>query len=221
MERLFRNRALLVEQERINTDLMSLVSRMSWRGAPDLSAFPNLVSVNNQIVVVIDEVWGRSTTLGGEYTSTVFTTLAGDIRSTRMRGGSFRTVMPDKLVSSWQGRFFTPRVNVHTHLEPSPPSLGDLVYLLRKRGVYGVIGYLPAIVVVNEKAIWAALRSAKTPPISEEAFWRIDMGIDHRVTNNALWQNEELYQFAAEYQIALYQGTNRDSRSLVRVPRFN
>lgn len=75
------------------------------------------------------------------------------------------------------------------------------------------------MLVVNSKAIWAAFRSAKTPPISEEVLRRIEMGIDHRVTNNPYWQNVELYEFATEYQLALYHGDGKDSRSLVRVPR--
>lgn len=208
---------LSAEQGKRSVGLMSLLSLMSWHGSPHLSEFPYQISIKDQLAQIIDELWGAHIDFDVEVASTVLTTFSGNkIKSAEIQKGGHGAVEAKKLIPPAWGRFYRPRINIHTHPEPYPFSIGDLLHLLRKKGGYNLLGYFPAMMVVNEGEIWAAVRSKETPSMGEEEFRRISMGLDHRVTNNENWQNIGLFGFAKEYSIALYYGSSRNSPVLVR-----
>lgn len=208
------------ELTKVSINLMSLLSQMSWHGSPHLTEFPRQISVNDQIAQIIQELWDTHRKSDAEVTSTVLTTFGGDkINSANIKIGGHGSVEAEKLISPIWRRFYRPRVNIHAHPEFYPFSIGDLLNLLIKEEPYSALGYFPAMMVVNEGEIWAAIRSKETPRMKKEEFWRLSMELDHRVSNDEFWQNSGLFKFAREYSIALYHGEDRNSQVLFQIPR--
>lgn len=207
-------------ERRIRTnDLLHLLSGISLNGALRLDEFPKQISISDPLEEVTDKLWDTSQESDAESTSTVMATFDGSIKSAEIIVGGHGAVRAENLIPPVWNRFYRPRLNIHTHLEPFPFSIGDLLNVLKKSGHYSAMGYFPAMMVVNEGGTWVTIRSRETPHMEEMDFWSIAKGLDHRVTNDASWQNVDLFSFMKEYNLGLYRGDGRNTQLLTKVPR--